>query len=207
MKNIALTNSSVRIRTAGVLLVERKYPMTLTNENEESTQMPNLQPDPVYFSKALWFEKRDLNLVPLATYLTLRPTCDIPNHTMMACITACQGNELSIGQATSPPILAAYFRKFVDAFEAALLIQQQNPHLHILYDGFETTAQMSGRRHLATQLAWTECDDEWDYYYKAMENLPLLANISSDVPDVICAVIGRALAEKFSSTNSFNKNP
>jgi hypothetical protein len=57
VNNIALTNSSVRIRSAGALLVERKYPMTLTNENEEGTQMLKSAPVAMARDPALWLDR------------------------------------------------------------------------------------------------------------------------------------------------------
>lgn len=95
-------------------------------------------------SKYAYIDRETVQKLGQATYISLRPTCELGEHTIMNFISVADDFRVDYGRAEGPPFPLVRCDDAEGAVETMIAIKAAHPHLRVWYDGLKTQAEITG---------------------------------------------------------------
>jgi hypothetical protein len=122
------------------------------------------------------------------TYVAIRPTNELDDHTVSGLIDEYEEVQLQVGEADYPSYVAATYYNAVDAIRDALGIRAAFPHVKLYYNGLELLWEFDSWRSLAQLIHGV--DDEWGVAEEIASGNKNIGDLDlDDYSDVLWAVL------------------
>lgn len=117
-------------------------------------------------SNYAYADRQTVQKLGQATYISLRPTSEIGDYTVMNYIAEADDFRVDYGRAEGPPFTLVRCEDAKDAIEMMIAIKAAHPHLRVWYDGLETQAEIIGDVWLGLATVLCEVYGEWEVVAK-----------------------------------------
>lgn len=141
-------------------------------------------------SKDAYADRATIQKLGQATYISLRPTNELGEHTILNYIGEANDFRVDYGRAEGPPFTLARCDELKDAVETMIAIKTAHPHLRIWYDGLETQAEITGDVWIELAKVLREVGEEWEVVAQVAAG-----SLTPDDPKVLDAISELPLIE------------
>ncbi|WP_407523779.1 hypothetical protein [Methylobacterium oryzisoli] len=134
-------------------------------------------------SKDAYANRETVQKLGQATYISLRPTCELDDYTVVSYITEAGDFRVDYGRAEGPPFTLVRCDDAKDAVETMIAIKAAHPNLRVWYDGLETQAEITGDVWLGLAEVLSEVYGEWELVAQVAAG-----TLAPDDPEVLGAI-------------------